>query len=105
MMKLLTRISAVILFVLFFGFALENTQEAVLHFFLNYEIRGPLVLVLLGFFAVGAILGVLAMTPIVFRHRRDLSKHQKAMARMQQEQLAKQNARTNPPLPDNVVIK
>lgn len=105
MMKLLTRIAAVILFVLFFGFALENTQEAVLHLFLNYEIRGPLVLVLLGFFAIGAVLGVLAMTPMVFRHRRDTVKHQKTIARMEQEQAAKQAARTNPPLPDNVVIK
>jgi putative membrane protein len=105
MMKLLLRIAAVILFILFFGFALENTQEVVLHFFLSYEIRGPLVLVLLGFFAVGAVLGVLAMTPTVFRHRRDLSKHQKTIVRMQLEQQAKQSARVNPPQPDNVVIK
>jgi len=104
-MKLLSRIAAVILFILFFGFALENTQEVVLHFFLNYEIRGPLVLVLLGFFAVGAVLAVVAMTPIVFRHRRDLTKHQKTIVRMKQEQQAKQAARTNPPLPDNVLIK
>ena len=105
MMKLLTRIAAVVLFVLFFGFALENTHEAVLHFFLNYEIRGPMVLLLLGFFAIGAVLGVLAMTPTVFRHRRDTVKHQKTIARMEKEQLAKQTARTDPPLPDNVVIK
>jgi uncharacterized integral membrane protein len=105
MMKLLSRIAAVILFILFFGFALENTQEVILHFFLNYEIRGPLVLVLLGFFAVGAVLAVLAMTPIVFRHRRDLSKHQKTIVRMQQEQQAKEAARSNPPQPDNVLIK
>jgi putative membrane protein len=105
MMKLFSRIAAVILFVLFFGFALENTQEVVLHLFLNYEIRGPLVLVLLGFFAIGAVLGVLAMTPMVFRHRRDTARHQKTIARMEKEQIAKQAARTNPPLPDNVVIK
>ena len=105
MIKLLSRLAAVILFILFFGFALENTQEVVLHFFLNYEIRGPLVLILLGFFAVGAVLAVLAMTPIVFRHRRDLSKHQKTILRMEQEQQAKQAARSNPPQTDDVLIK
>ncbi|MDR3482454.1 MAG: LapA family protein [Burkholderiaceae bacterium] len=104
-MKLLSRIAAVILFILFFGFALENTQEVVLHFFLDYEIRGPLVLILLGFFAVGAVLAVLAMTPIVFRHRRDLSKHEKTILRMQQEQEAKQAARSKPPQTDDVLIK
>ena len=40
-MKVLFRIVATILFVIFFGFALKNTQEVALHFFLDYEIRGP----------------------------------------------------------------
>jgi putative membrane protein len=105
MLKLLLRISAVILFVIFFGFAVENTQDVTLHFFLNYEIHGPLVLVLLGFFAVGAVLGVLAMTPTVFRHRRDLSKHQKTIATMQRENQARQSPRTIPAQLDGVVIK
>ena len=64
-MKIIFRIVAAILFVIFFGFALKNTQEVALQFFLGYEIRGPLVLLLLGFFAAGAALGVLAMTPTV----------------------------------------
>ena len=70
-MKLVSRVIAVLLFIIFFGFALKNTQEVALRFFLDYEIRGPLVLMLLGFFAAGATLGVLALTPTVFRHRRD----------------------------------
>jgi putative membrane protein len=105
MTKLLSKIAAVILFVLFFGFALENTQEVVLHFFLNYEIRGPMVLVLLGFFVLGAVLGVLAMTSVVFRHRREASKHQKAFARIQQEQLYKQSSATTPPQTNGLIIK
>ena len=104
-MKLLTRLAAVILFVLFFGFALENTHEAVLHFFLNYEMRGPMVLILLGFFLMGAIMGVLAMMPMVFRHRREASKHQKAVTRMEQEQQALVAARANPRQAEAVVVK
>jgi lipopolysaccharide assembly protein A len=59
-MKFLFRIVAAILFIVFFGFALKNTQEAALRFFFDYEIRGPLVLLLLAFFAGGAALGILA---------------------------------------------
>ena len=105
MMKLLSRIAAVVLFVIFFGFAAENTQEVALRLFLGYEIRGPLVLLLLGFFALGAILGVLAMTPTVFRHRRDLNKHQKTITDLRQEALARQSARTSPPQPDGMPIQ
>ena len=104
-MKLLSRIFAVILFVIFFGFALENTHEAVLHFFLGYEMRGPMVLVLLGFFVLGAVMGVLAMTPTVFFHRREVSKHKKAMSRMEQEHQAAIAARANPRQADTVVVK
>jgi uncharacterized integral membrane protein len=46
-MKFISTAFGVVLFVLFFGFALKNTQEVDLHLFLNYELRGPLVLMLL----------------------------------------------------------
>ncbi len=78
-MKFLSRIIGIVLFILFFGFALKNTQEVALRFFLGYEIHAPLVLMLLGFFAGGAILGVLAMTPTVVRYRRS-SERQKIAA-------------------------
>jgi putative membrane protein len=102
-MKILFRIIAAILFIIFFGFALKNTQEAALQFFLGYEIRGPLVLLLLGFFAVGAALGVLAMMPTVLRYRRDLSKQKKTIVVMQKDSEAQQLARLQPPQPDSVV--
>lgn len=76
-MKIFSRIAAILLFLLFFGFALKNTHEAELHFFLNYELRAPLVLLLLGFFVGGAALGVLAMSQTVFRQRRDLARMSK----------------------------
>jgi len=64
-MKIVSRLIAAILFIFFFFFALKNTQEVTLHFFLGYERTDPLVLILLVTFVGGAILGVLAMTPIV----------------------------------------
>lgn len=104
-MKIISRIVAAILFIVFFGFALKNTQEVALRFFFNYEVRGPLVLLLLSFFSAGAALGVLAMIPTVFRHRRDLSKQKKAIATMEQENAARQLAQAQPPQPDSVVNK
>jgi len=101
--KFVFRSLAVILFIVFFGFALKNTQEAALYFFLGYEIRGPLVLLLLAFFIGGAVLGILAMLPTLFRHRREMSRQRKTIATMLQEQEAQRQARMQPPLPDSVV--
>ncbi len=101
-MKILFRIVAAVLFIVFFGFALKNTQEAALRFFFDYEIRGPLVLLLLSFFVGGAALGILAMTPTLFRHRRDLSKQKKTITAMEQEREAQRFARVQPPQPDSV---
>ena len=78
-MTLISRIIAVLLFILFFSFALKNTHEVALHLFLQYSVRGPLVLMLLGFFMAGAALGILAMTPTVFRHRRETMKCKKEL--------------------------
>ena len=102
-MKVLFRIVAALLFVIFFGFALKNTQEAALQFFLGYEIRGPLVLLLLGFFTAGAALGVLAMTPTVLRYRRDVTKYKKTIAVMQKEGDVQQYSPIQPPQPGSVV--
>src|SRR4051812_40345122 len=82
-MKFVSTIVGFILFVLFFGFALKNTQEVDLHFFLNYELRGPLVLMLLAFLTAGAGLGTLALPPTVSRNRRETSKHKSTIEALQ----------------------
>jgi putative membrane protein len=82
-MKFVSTIVGLILFILFFGFALKNTQAVDLHFFLNYELRGPLVLMLLAFFIAGAALGILAVTPTVFRHRRERTRQEDKISALQ----------------------
>ena len=82
-MKLISSAIGVVLFVLFFGFALKNTQEVDLHLFLNYELRGPLVLMLLAFFVAGAALSILALTPTLFRQRREANKHKSTIQSLQ----------------------
>ncbi|WP_317201024.1 LapA family protein [Janthinobacterium sp.] len=97
-MKFISSIVGFVLFVLFFGFALKNTQEVDLRFFLNYELRGPLVLMLLGFFVAGASFGVLALTPTVFRHRREA--HQQKSTIQTLQTVAQQGSAQ--PQPDSV---
>ncbi len=102
-MKFLLKMLSLIIAILFFGFALKNTQEAALNFFLGYEIRGPLVLLLTGFLLIGATLGVLGMLPTYVRQRRELSRHRKVIATLQQDQEAARSARAQPPQPDSIV--
>jgi len=101
-MKVISRIIAVILFIIFFGFALKNTDPVTLHFFLGYEFPGPLVLMLLIFFVAGIAFGVFAMVPTLFRHRRDLSKHKKDLLSKEQEIQKLQTENSRPPQPDSV---
>ncbi|MFZ1180217.1 MAG: LapA family protein [Herbaspirillum sp.] len=101
-MKIMSRLIAVILFIFFFFFALRNMQEITLHFLFGYERTDPLVLVLLVCFISGAMFGVLAMTPIVFRHRREASRHKQTIAVLKKEREAQERAQIQPPQPDSV---
>jgi uncharacterized integral membrane protein len=89
-MKWISRISAILLFILFFSFALKNTDEVVLHLFLQYKLRGPLVLMLLGCFLGGAVLGIVAMIPTVMRQRRELNQCKSHLAAMQKTESERQ---------------
>lgn len=82
--KLIVILLFILLFLFFFSFALKNTQQVSLHILLSYELRGPLVLLLLGFFLGGTILGILVMTPTVFNYRRELNKSRQTVQNMQQ---------------------
>ena len=62
----------ILLFGLLFGFALKNTDTVSLRFYFDYVWSAPLVLVLLFFFAIGVIIGVVASFLMVFRQRREI---------------------------------
>ena len=100
-MKFVSTIVGFVLFVLVFGFALKNTKEVDLHFFLDYELRGPLVLMLLAFFVAGAAFGILALAPTVFRQRREKWQHKYTIQALQSAAGTGVVA-TTPPPPDAV---
>ena len=99
-MKIIFRLFAVLLFLIFFGFALKNTDEVVLHLYWNAQTKSPLILLLLAFFVVGAAMGVLAMTGTLFRYKRELANQKKTLARLQKETEAQAMSKTNPPMTD-----
>ncbi len=70
-----TLIKLAIFFTLF-AFALNNQDDVTVRFFFGTEWRSPLVLVVLSAFALGLILGMLAMVPRWWRERRAAQKAQ-----------------------------
>ncbi|MFN9476202.1 lipopolysaccharide assembly LapA domain-containing protein [Acidovorax sp.] len=68
MKYLLWLLKAAIFFTLF-AFALNNQQDATVHFFFGTQWRAPLVLVVLTAFSAGLIVGVLGMVPRWWKHR------------------------------------
>ena len=65
----------VFIFFTLFAFALNNEQLVVVHWFFGAMWKAPMVIVVLVAFAAGASLGVLAMVPSWWRHRRVAKRH------------------------------
>ena len=62
-----------VLFIALLGFAVKNDQPITLRYFFGYEWQSSLVIVLLIFFAAGAVMGVLAMFANVLQQRREIA--------------------------------
>jgi uncharacterized integral membrane protein len=69
-MYLLTWLLRAFLFFVLFAFAMNNGHEAELKWFFGFEWRSPMVFIVLTVFAVGCVLGALAMLPSWWRLRR-----------------------------------
>ena len=102
-MKIIFRLFAIGLFLVFFGFALKNTDEVILLLFWSTTAKAPLILLLLIFFITGAVLGVLAMTGTVLRYRRTLMRHKKENEQQQKAAETLARVRAQPPMPDAVM--
>lgn len=68
-MKYLMWLLKAAIFFTLFAFALNNQQDATVHFFFGTQWRAPLVLVVLTAFAMGLAVGVLGMVPRWWKHR------------------------------------
>lgn len=80
--RVLTWVLRLSLFLFMFVFALKNTAPVRLQFFFGQVWQVPLVLLLLGFFAIGMVLGVLAVAGALFRERRSAAALRRELARL-----------------------
>jgi len=68
-MKYLMWLLKAAIFFTLFAFALNNQHAATVHFFFGHAWTGPLVLVVLGAFACGLVVGAVGMVPRWWRQR------------------------------------
>ena len=69
-MKILVWLLRAFLFFALFAFALNNSQTVEVHWFFGHTWQAPLVIVVLVAFGLGSALGILAMVPAWWRHKR-----------------------------------
>lgn len=73
-MKILVWALRLVIFLFLFAFALQNTETVSLRFVLGQIWQAPLVIVLLAFFAGGALLGALSQLGLIFGQRREIAR-------------------------------
>ena len=79
-MRVIAWFVRIVVFLLFLGFALENTEPLIINFFLGYYLEAPVVGILLGVLLIGCLLGVLLMLPSWLRLRRDVGRLRREVA-------------------------
>lgn len=67
-----------LVFLLVLGFALKNSHSVTFHSYLDYVWEAPLIVMLGLAFVLGALTGVLALLPTLFRLRREATKRPQA---------------------------
>jgi putative membrane protein len=82
-MTALTWAVRLVIFSFLLVFALRNTEPVTLRFILDHAWQAPLVIVLLAFFAGGAVLGALSLVGVLFRQRREIARLRREVVKPQ----------------------
>ena len=69
-MRVIVWLFRAFIFFALFAFALNNQQDVAIHWFFGVEWHAPMVIVVLVIFGAGCAVGVLAMVPAWWKHRR-----------------------------------
>lgn len=70
-----------LLVILLAGFFIKNADPVNIRFYLGYEWTAPLALIMLLFFVVGVVMGLLVLFGSIFRLRRELAVFRRAQRR------------------------
>lgn len=71
-MRIVTWTIRLVVFVLLVAFGAKNVEPVTLRFYFDLAVQAPLVLLLFGAFALGALFGILALVSTVLRQRRQI---------------------------------
>ena len=71
-------LAKLLVFLLVLGFALKNSHSVTFYSYLNYVWQAPLIVMMGLTFVLGALTGVLALLPTLFRLRRELGRKPQA---------------------------
>lgn len=80
-MTALTWVARLIIFAFLVVFAIQNTMPVTLAVLFGYQWQAPLVILLLAFFAGGAVLGVLSLLGLIFTQRREIARLKRVVAK------------------------
>ncbi len=69
-MRVIVWLLRAFIFFALFAFSLNNRHDATVNWFFGVQWHAPLVIIVLAAFAIGAVIGVLAMVPSWWKHRR-----------------------------------
>mgnify|MGYP000391433459 CR=1 FL=1 len=83
-MTALTWAIRLIIFSFLVVFAIQNTELVTLRLMPGQFWEAPLVIVLLAFFAGGAVLGVLSVLGVIFRQRREIARLKRELTNVAQ---------------------
>lgn len=72
-------LAKLLVFLLVLGFALKNSHSVIFYSYLDYVWQAPLIVMLGLAFIIGALIGVLALLPTLFRLRRELGRKPRAV--------------------------
>jgi uncharacterized integral membrane protein len=72
-LRVLSTITWVVVFLLLLLLALKNADPVSVRFYFGQEWQGPLILVVLASFALGALFGLAACVPAFIRRRREIA--------------------------------
>jgi uncharacterized integral membrane protein len=71
-------LAKLLVFLLVLGFALKNSHSVTFYSYLDYVWQAPLIVMLGLVFVLGALTGVLALMPTLFRMRREAARKPRA---------------------------
>jgi uncharacterized integral membrane protein len=78
-MRIVTWTIRLVVFLLLVAFGAKNVEPVTLRFYFDQAVQTPLIVALFGFFALGALFGLLSLLGTVLRQRREISSLRRKM--------------------------